>query len=124
MLVADIPGRSHAHAADEASGEIGENIAEHVFRHHDVEGLGPLHQVERRRIHVNGLGADAGELAGDLLKDAAEVGHRREHVGFVDQRHQFAPALGVPERHAKQPLGRVPGDAHGVAHLGRLRVVG
>ncbi len=48
--VADIGRRRHAHAANQACREIGEDVAEHVLHHHDV-----VANVARMSEAISGL---------------------------------------------------------------------
>ncbi len=36
-VFSDVAGGGHAHASDDAGGEVGEDVAEHVFGDDDVE---------------------------------------------------------------------------------------
>ena len=57
VRVADVARRRHAHAADQRGGLVGQDVAEHVLGHDDVEVPRLAHEVERRRVDVVMVGA-------------------------------------------------------------------
>ena len=123
MAVADIGRRRHAHAADQAGGQVGEDVAEHVLRHHDVEIPGPLDQHRRAGIDIEPVGLDLGMPFGGLIEHPAKERKRLEHIGLVDagQAAIGAPArlaaFGKPERKLEQPLRGLAGDDQRLARL-------
>ena len=82
---ADVAGGGHAHAADDAGGEVGEDVSEHVFGDDDVEGFGTLDEEEGGGVDVDVFGGDGGEVLSDLVEDFAEEDHGGEDVCFVDE---------------------------------------
>src|SRR5262249_29573465 len=74
----------HAHAADEARGEVGEDVAKYVFRDENVVTLGTLNEVERLGIDVGALRGNIRMLSGDLVEDFAKEGVALEDVRFVN----------------------------------------
>src|SRR3546814_14951663 len=81
--MADVARGRHAEAAHEAGREVGKDVAEHVFGHHDVDAPGVLDEVESGGVDVAVAGLHGGEQAGALVEDAADEDHEAKHVGFV-----------------------------------------
>src|SRR3546814_14164456 len=90
--MADVDRGRHAEAAHEAGREVGKDVAEHVFGHHDVEAPGVLDEVESGGVDVAVAGLHGGEQAGALVEDAAEEDHGAQHVGLVDAGQQIGRA--------------------------------
>ena len=83
MPVADVGGRRHPHAADESRGQVGQDIAEHIFSHEHVELLRLLHEIECLGVDVCVLLCDRGMPGRNLVEDLAEEGVAFEDVGLV-----------------------------------------
>ena len=116
----DLGAGRHAHAADQARPEVGQDVAEHVLHDQDVELPGFSHQVERRGVDVVMIGPGLREVPGALVEDLPEKGHRGEHVRLVDAGDPAlaaarAPALRELEGEVEQALAGLAGDHHGVA---------
>ena len=79
----DIRRRGDPQAADQAGGEVGEDVPQQVLRDENVEPLGPADELHRRGIDVKMIGRDVGEPGRDLVEDLAEEGERAEDVGLV-----------------------------------------
>ena len=104
-----------ADAAPDAAGdratEIGEDVAEEVVGHDHVVALGPLHEVDARRVDVVVARGDVRVLGRHLVERALpEVAGEREDVRLVHQREVPArPRLREVEREADAPLDAEPG---------------
>src|SRR5262249_61784231 len=64
VRVADVGRGRHAHAADQARGQIRDDVAEHVLHHHHVEVPRPAHQHGRTGVDVEAVGGDVGRAGG------------------------------------------------------------
>ena len=56
--VADVGAGREAEAADQAAGEVGENVAEQVFHHHHVERVRIHHQLHAGGVDDAVVGLD------------------------------------------------------------------
>ena len=74
MPVADVAGGREAHPADQARGEVRENVAEHVLGDHHVIEPGLADQIERHRVDVAEARAEAGMLPRALREHGMEEG--------------------------------------------------
>ena len=85
---------------------VGEDVAEHVLGHDDVERARRRDEAHRARIDELVLEAHARLLRRHLDGDLAPQARRLEHVRLVDRRQQLASAQRETER-----------EAHDAAHL-------
>lgn len=120
-IVADIRGGCHSHPADEAGGQIAQDVAEHIFRDEDVEGLRALEEVEGSGVDIDAVGLDLGELRGEGVENGAEKDHGWEDIGFIDEGEMFAALGGDAEGGAADAFGTGAGDAHEVADFAFFR---
>ena len=115
----DVRARRQADTAGDRGGLIGQDVAEQIVGHHDVESGRVGDQVNRRGIHMQIVGGHARVLGGDLGEDPLpQAPGVDQHVVLVNHR-QMTPATrrqveGVTH-HALDPHGRV--DAHLGGHL-------
>ena len=91
----------HAQRPRQHGGHVGQDVAEHVARHQDIELLGRPHQLHRGVVDVEMVEPYVRVVGMHLVHHVApELGHL-EHVGLV-HRGQAAVALGGEiERHAR-----------------------
>src|SRR5262245_49243226 len=123
VRIADVGRGRHAHAADQAGGQIRDDVAEHVLHHHYVEVPRPPHQHGRTCVDVEAIGGDVGIARGAFVEHAAEEGVSLEGVRLVDAGEQAtAPAYLAPARQAKgeieQALRGLARDQEGLARFG------
>ena len=101
------PGGEPEPALDHRA-EVGDDVAEHVRRDHDVEPLRVLDEPHGDRVHEGVLGRDGGVRGRDVGEDLApEPVDVREDVRLVDRRDLPLPPLGELERvlhHPARPL--------------------
>ena len=104
--------RQQSQRAGEHRGFVGEDVAEHVFRHDHVEVARPLQKMHGGRVHQHVLEAHVGKFAGhDPIDHRAPEARGLEHVGLVD-RGQFAAA---GQRQARRQTHHAFDFFHGVA---------
>ena len=90
----DVATRREPDATGDGSTEVGEDVAEQVVGHNDVEALRIGDEVNGRRVDVAVIDADAREIGADGLHRAGpEITRMHEHVVLVHQR-QLAPGAG------------------------------
>src|ERR1700674_4621216 len=89
----NVSAGGHAQPALQAGGEIGDDVAEHVIRDHDVELPRIAHHLHAERVHVHVLGLDLGILAAHFLEHPLPKPSRMGHgVGLVTHEHALARA--------------------------------
>src|SRR5689334_6083045 len=87
----DVAGGGDADAAGDGRGEVGDDVAEEVVGDDHVEPGRVGDQVDGRRVHVDVVGGDLGELRGHLGEDVRpQVTGEGQHVVLVDQRDLLA----------------------------------
>ena len=123
VLIANFGASSHAHAADQTTAQIRQDIAEHVLHYHDIEIPRAPHQIERLGIDVVIVRLDVGVVRSDLVENLAEESHRCENIGLVDTCHATGLSalfafLSQFKREIMKLLRGRAGNAKGVAHLG------
>ena len=127
-VVAEARRRRQPEPAGHRGGEVGEDVAEHVLGHDDVELLGRARELHGRVVDEHVLDLDVRILGGDLVDDAAPEPRRLEHVRLVDRRQLPAARAGELEAAPRDPLdlarvvlARVE-DGAVVAHAARAEV--
>ena len=89
-------------AAGDRGGQVGQDVAEQVVGHDDVETARVGDQVDHRGVDVRVRDRDLGELHRDLFDDPApQLAGVHQHIGLVHQRQ-------VPARPAGRSAERVP----------------
>ena len=112
-LFADVGAGRHAEAADEAGGEIGDDVAEEVRQQQAVKGLRLDHQFHAQRVDDPGVALNARVVLRHVLPRLQEqaVGHFHD-IGLVADGHFSAPGLlQVFEAVTRGAFGRAAGDA-------------
>src|SRR5690606_2994359 len=106
VALTDVGARRYAQATGQTGHEVGEDVAEEVGGHQDVEAARVTDQAHRGRVYDDVVRLDVRVLLpGDghhRLEE--ETGGQRQHVGLVDDGD---PALALPRllhRHAGDPL--------------------
>src|SRR5262245_55347474 len=122
VAVTDVGRGRHAHATDQAGGEVRQNVAEHVFRHQHIEVPRPAQERRRAGVDVDVLAADAVVARGLLVKNLAEEREGAKDIGLVDAVHDAAAAARLAagaeaEREVEQALRRLARDHQGLARL-------
>ena len=82
---------------------------------------GRAHEAEGRGVDVQAVDVDVGTGGRPFQEEAAEKGHRRQDVGFVDAGNARAAAgaaapLGQRERGIEQPVAAALRNAHRIEH--------
>lgn len=119
----DVARGGHAHAADDSGGEVGEDVAKHVFGDDDVEGFGTLNEEEGGGVDVNVFGWDGGVAFGDLVEDFPEEDHGGKDVGLVDEGDFLVGTIapdGFLEGVAANALATFAGEVKGVGGGGTI----
>src|ERR1700678_542124 len=87
----NVSAGGHAQAALEAGGEVGDDVAEHIVSHDDIEGPRIAHHLHTQRVYVHVLGGNLRMFATHFLEhalpQASGVGHGIRLVA-----HEHAPA--------------------------------
>ena len=97
----------HAERAREHGGLVGEDVAEGVLGHQDVELGGVVHELHGAVVHEHVGRLDGGVLGGHAVGDLAPQAARLEHVGLVHGDDAVAGTTG----------GGVEGPADDALHL-------
>ena len=81
----DVAARRNPHAALNHRAEVGDDVAEHVFRHNHVEPFGIFDHPHRHRVHVVIFARDVRVIlrADFLMHPKPEIAAIGQHVGFV-----------------------------------------
>ena len=122
MAIADIGRGRHPHSTDEAGGEVGQDVAEHVLSDQDVEIPGTLHQHQRAGVNIEPLRLHVRMELSDLVENLAEVGEGLEDIRFIDAAQNAGTAtgptpLGELEGEVEETLGGLAGDDERLARL-------
>ena len=116
-----------AHAALQHRAEVGDDVAEEVRGHRDVNRRRILDHAHARRVDVEVRGLDLGELRGEVGEDARVQRLRAYRVGLVDQGQVATRTLHrALEGVTDDALGALPGVEHGLRGdflLGTLSLV-
>ena len=120
VVQANIPRGRHAHAADQAGAQVGENVAKHVLGHHHIIIPGRAHQVEGGGVDIDIVTADVAMGGQALVENLAEKSHRVQHIGLVDEGQAAGVAGGLAaagqiDREIEQARGAGAGNFHHVA---------
>jgi hypothetical protein len=96
-----------AEPADQARGQVGDDVAVQVREHQDVVQVGLLHELHAHVVDDPVLELDVRELLGDLPRDAQVEAVGVLHDVRLVHRRDLAAALaaGVLEGEADDPLG-------------------
>ena len=120
----EVRRRIQAEAAGDPAGQVAQDVAEQVRSDDHVERVRPPHQFERRRIDVQLVGPDVGELRREFSEHAIP-----QHVSVAlrirlrDHRQRAAPRPGEREREAQDALD-APARVQGRLHRHFLRRAG
>ena len=104
----------HAQRTADDAGLVGEDVAEHVLRHDDVEISRLADDLHGSVVHEHIVHRHLGILFGDALGGFAPQTRSFEHVGLVDDREFAAARQSQPERHVQDPLDLPDGIGAGV----------
>src|SRR5262245_23731679 len=110
----DVARGGDAHAADQHGAEVGDDVAEQVGRHRDVEPLRCLDHPHARRVDVGVVGGDARILARDVGERARPQILRAHGVRLVDERDLRLLLAGLGPALLRE-FERVADDALGAA---------
>ena len=112
--IAHAGGRDHADRARDLARLVGENVAEEVFCHDDVELARVAHELHRRVVDVHMAKLDVGIVLRDLCDRLAPETRGVEHVGLVDGGDALAALACGLERDARDTLDLMLGIGHDI----------
>ena len=105
IAVANAQARRHAEPADQAGRFVGQDVAEHIGRHHHVKILRVAYQPHRHRIDDDLVDSHVGKvLRGAITLLDEHAAAEFEHGVFMNQRQQLAPVPRQIQRDARHPL--------------------
>jgi hypothetical protein len=94
-FVAEAGRREHAHRAGQHRGFVGQNIAEEIFGHDDIEAGGAADQMHSHGVDQDMFEFDVGVLLHDFDGDAAPEAAGGQDIGFVDAWPVFCGGRGA-----------------------------
>ena len=107
-------GRHHADAARDLAGLVGENVAEHIFRHNDVKLRRVLADLHGTVVHEHLAVLDLGVLGLQAVHDGAPQAAGVQHVGLIHTGQLFAALHRRLKADAANALDLVLGVGHRV----------
>ena len=84
-----------AHGACDARPLVGQNVAECVFRHDDIEEARVLNHAHGSVIHIHEVCLHIGIFAHHLLRHLAPQAARSQHVGLIDHGQVLSALTGI-----------------------------